>query len=205
MTVSYNNIRLTSSPLLNIPHGYAQFIMADPPWHFENWSRKGIGKGAAKHYDTMSLSEIKQLPVSEIAASDCMLFLWAVWPMIDQALEVVNAWGFTYKTGGVWAKLTKNGLSAFGTGYLLRSANEPFLIATRGKTQLHSKSHRNQINGLAREHSRKPEEAYSFCETYMPDARRVELFARMQRPGWLAWGHETEKFNDDTNEVETGL
>jgi N6-adenosine-specific RNA methylase IME4 len=194
MTVRYNNVRLTKSPLLGIPPGYAQFIMADPPWRFKTWSEKGGEKGAAKHYDTMSLSDIKRLPVADIAAPDCMLFLWAVWPMIDQAHEVIKAWGFTFKTGGVWTKQTKNGLSAFGTGYILRSANEPFLIATRGKSQVHSKSHRNQINGLAREHSRKPEEAYPFCETYMPGVRRVELFARKKRPGWLAWGHETGKF-----------
>jgi len=184
----------TPSPFLGIPTGYADFIMADPPWRFENWSERGIGKGAAKHYQTMTIPEIKQLPVADIASRDCMLFLWAVWPMIDKAFDVLKAWGFEYKTGGVWAKRTVNGLNAFGPGYLLRSSCEPFLIATRGKPGPHSKSHRNYFDGLAREHSRKPEEAYKFCETYMPDARRVELFARQKRLGWLSWGDEVDKW-----------
>jgi N6-adenosine-specific RNA methylase IME4 len=180
-------------PFWNIPPGYAEFIMADPPWRFEHYSERGHSKSAANHYATMSLADIKALPVGDIAAENALLFLWATWPMIYQALAVCETWGFTYKSGGVWNKRTKNGLNAFGTGYLLRSSCEPFLIATRGQIT-HSRSHRNQFDGLAREHSRKPEAAYTWCESYMPDARRVELFARTRRAGWLAWGDETERF-----------
>lgn len=181
-------------PFYNIPARYAEFVMADPPWRFENYSARGQGKGAARHYATMSLAEIQELPVSQIAAPNCLLFLWATWPMINDALAVITAWGFTYKSGGVWNKRTKNGLPAFGTGYLLRSACEPFLIGTRGRVT-HSKSHRNQFDGLAREHSRKPESAYDWCESYMPDARRVELFSRTRRRGWIMWGNEVGKFD----------
>jgi len=167
--------------------------MADPPWAYEMRSEKGYSKSPQAHYACQSIHWIKHLPVAALAADDCVLWLWAVSPMLPEALEVVTAWGFTYKTSGHWVKRTKHGKLAFGTGYLLRGAGEPFLIATRGEPTT-SKRVRSVIEGPLREHSRKPDEAYAAAEALMPHARRVELFSRQPREGWAVWGDETAKF-----------
>lgn len=168
-------------------------IMADPPWTFATYSPKGHGKSAQKHYGCLSLADINALPVSQLAAPDCMLMLWATSPMLDVAFTTMAAWGFRYVSQGQWIKRTTGGKLAFGTGYRMRSSSEPFLLGTIGNPK-NSRSHRNVIDGLRREHSRKPEEAYAWAETYLPNARRAELFLRTPRPGWDGWGNETEKF-----------
>ena len=175
------------------PAGGFGLIMADPPWSYEMRSEKGYEKSPDAHYDTMDLADIKAMPVEALAAPNALLWLWCVGPMMPQALEVCTAWGFTFKTAGWWVKQTKNGKQTFGTGYILRSAGEPFLIGTRGRPKT-TRSCRNTILGLAREHSRKPDEAYREAERLIPDAQRLDLFSRQQRPGWSAWGHETAKF-----------
>lgn len=180
--------------------GYS-LIMIDPPWNFSTYSSKGLKKSAQAHYSCMDGNGIKDLPVSDLAAEDCLLWCWATWPMLPNALETIEAWGFTYKTGGVWAKRTINGKLRWGTGFRLRSVCEPMLIATRG----HPKSARNVTNlvdGLAREHSRKPDEAYKAAECLMPDARRADIFARQKRDGWDGWGFELDKFGAPTRAPE---
>lgn len=172
-------------------------IMADNPWTFALYSVKGEKKSAQAQYATMSLEAIKALPVDQLARGDAVLFLWATWPMLPQAIEVMVAWRFRYVSGGVWHKRTKHGKTAFGTGYRLRNASEPFLIGTVGNPKT-SRAHRNVIEGLAREHSRKPDEAYAWCESYMPGARRADVFARQSRPGWESWGAESTKFDTET-------
>ena len=172
--------------------GY-DLVFADCPWAFELYSERGQKKSAQAQYDCMSLEDIKALPVDQLAGKDCLLFLWATWPMLPQAFEVMEAWKFKYVSGGHWAKKTTKGKLAFGTGYRLRSASEPWLIGTIGNPTT-SKSARNAIEGAVREHSRKPEEAYKWCESYMPNARRVELFSRMPRPGWESWGDQQNHF-----------
>jgi N6-adenosine-specific RNA methylase IME4 len=169
-------------------------IMADPAWSFDNWSAKGEKKNAKAHYRCMPLADIKALPVNHLAAPDCLLWLWATNPMLPQALETMAAWGFTFKTAGVWHKRTVHGKTAFGPGYILRGASEPFLIGTIGKPKT-TNSVRTVIEGVVREHSRKPEEAYEAAERLVPDVWRCELFSRQQRPGWTVWGNETEKFS----------
>lgn len=165
-------------------------IMADPPWHFVTRSPKGVTKkGAAGQYRTMSLPEIKALPVLAIAAPDCMLWLWATNPLLPQAFDVMSAWGFTFKTAGHWVKRTVHGKLAFGTGYILRCAGEPFLIGTRGKPKT-TRGVRSVVEGPIREHSRKPDEAFAAAEKLMPDARRIELFSRQDRAGWDTWGDD---------------
>lgn len=177
------------------PAGGADLIMADPPWSYAMYSEAGYDKSPDAHYQTMDLAAIKALPVEALAAPDALLWLWCVGPMMPQAFEVCAAWGFTFKTAGWWVKQTRNGKQTFGTGYLLRSAGEPFLIATRGKPRT-TRATRNTVLGLVREHSRKPDEAYLAAERLMPEARRIDLFSRQVRPGWTAWGNETTKFGE---------
>lgn len=171
------------------------FIMADPPWDFSNWSAKGEGKNAKAHYRCLPIDEIKAFPVAELAAPNTLLWMYGTNPMLDQQIETMKAWGFEYKTAGSWIKTTVHGKLAFGTGYIFRSASEPVLIGTRGNPKT-SRSVRSVFFGKVREHSRKPEEGFDIAEKMMPHAkRRLELFSRSDRPGWETWGDEKGKFN----------
>lgn len=189
--------------------GEFDLIMADPPWKFAVRSFKGItSKSAAGHYDTMSHGQICELPVAQLAARDCFLWLWTTNPHLPEALRVMDAWGFTFKTAGTWVKRTKHGKLGFGTGYTLRSANEPFLIGSRGRPVTTRKVRSAIASGdpdllieagitiesVSREHSRKPDESFAAAELLMPEARRIELFSRQRRPGWENWGYEADKF-----------
>ena len=175
------------------PAGGFDLIMADPPWSYEMRSEKGYAKSPEAHYSTMPLTAIKALPVEALAGVNSLLWLWALGNQLPQALEVIAAWGFTFKTSGHWAKTTPGGKQTFGTGYLLRNAGEPFLIATRGRPKT-TRSVRSVIIAPAREHSRKPDIAFAEAERLMPQAQRIELFSRQDRPGWSVWGNEAGKF-----------
>lgn len=169
-------------------------ILCDPPWRFSNYSPKGEAKNATNHYDCMSLGEIKALPVSDLAAKDCALIMWATAPMLPQAIETLDAWGFTYKSAGAWAKQSKTGKKwSFGTGYVFRSATEFYIVGTIGKPRVKSRSIRNLIVAPVREHSRKPDDMHAHVEALF-DGPYLEMFAREARPGWSAWGNETTKF-----------
>jgi N6-adenosine-specific RNA methylase IME4 len=170
--------------------------MADPPWSFSHYSAKGQVKSAKNHYDCMDLDEIKALPVADLLYGGGYLWLWAVNPMLPHALEVMSAWGFSFVTAGTWVKRGTSGKLAFGTGYVLRSANEPFLIGKIGKPKPMSRSVRSVIEAPRREHSRKPDEAYEAFKMMTGDVRRADLFARESRHGFEAWGNEAERFND---------
>lgn len=171
-----------------------QLIMADPPWTFTTRSQKGITKkGAGGQYDIMSLDDIKNLPVRNLADTHCLLWLWITNPLLPAGIDVLKAWGFTFKTAGHWSKKTKHGKQAFGTGYILRCAGEPFLIGTIGQPKT-SRSVRSVIEGPIREHSRKPDESFDAAIKLMPDAKRIELFSRQPRPEWDTWGNQTELF-----------
>ena len=177
------------------PAGGFDLIMADPPWSFDNYSDRGEEKNAKAQYGCMDLTAIAAMPVSVLAADHAVLWLWATNPMLREGIQVLDAWGFTFKTAGHWAKRTKQGKLAFGTGYILRCAGEPFLIGTRGAPKT-TRSVRSVIEGPLREHSRKPDEAFAAAEQLMPDARRIELFSRQCRPGWSNWGNESQKFGE---------
>jgi N6-adenosine-specific RNA methylase IME4 len=171
--------------------------MADPHWRFETWSEKGrMSKGPDRHYETESITEIVEtFPIGHLARETCLLWLWGTHPAIDQQIAAGRAWGFKFVTSGVWVKRTKNGKLAFGTGYRLRSASEPFLLFTMGNPETVPVV-RTVIEGPVREHSRKPDEAYVEAERLMPNAfRRADLFSREDRPGWHAFGDEAGKFN----------
>ncbi len=168
-------------------------IMADPPWSYENWSDKGEHKNASAQYDCMDLEAIKRMPVGHVADRDCVLWLWATNPLLDKAFEVMAAWGFKFKTAGHWSKKTSKGNQAFGTGYILRCAGEPFLIGTTGEPWT-AKNIRSVIEGPVREHSRKPDEAFAAAEQLCGDVDRLEVFSRQERTGWDVFGNEIDKF-----------
>lgn len=171
-------------------YGGADFIMADPPWSFALRTRKGEAKSPQAKYECQPIDWIKALPIDVLAAENCLCWLWCTNPMLRQGFDVLDAWGFEFRTAGHWVKRTTHGKLAFGTGYLLRCAGEPFLIGVKGKVKT-SRSVRSVIEGKIRAHSQKPEEAYREAERLMPDARRVEVFSRMNRPGWRVWGDQT--------------
>lgn len=172
--------------------GY-DLIVCDPPWDFENYSAAGTKKGADSHYQVQSLDWIKALPVGQLARGDCLLLLWSTGCMLPQCIEAMQTWGFVYKSEIVWRKVTKNGKVRMGTGYRVRTMHEPILLGTIGNPK--HKPFPSIIDGIAREHSRKPEEFYSLVETAAPGfSFRADLFARKRRPGWDAFGNETDKF-----------
>jgi len=169
-------------------------MLADPAWDYELWSAKGQGKSAQAQYDCMPLDAMKALPVGHLAQRDCALVMWATAPMLPQAFELMAAWDFRYVTAGAWGKRSRLGTKiAFGTGYVLRSAAEFYLIGFMGQPRVRSKSVRNFISAPIREHSRKPDEIYTDVEALF-DGPYLELFARQRRPGWDAWGNQVDKF-----------
>ena len=135
-------------------------IIADPPWKFLVRSDRGLKKSAQAHYGCMTLDDIKALPVRDLAADDCLLWLWTTGPFLRISMDVLDAWGFAYKTSGSWNKITKHGKPGFGTGYWLRGSSEPYIIATRGRPKIYSRSERSSFDGPLREHSRKPDEGF---------------------------------------------
>lgn len=171
-----------------LPAGPFGCILADPPWTFRTWSAKGDGRSARRHYQTLTLEQIKALPVASVAARDCLLLLWSLNSMIPQALEVITAWGFTLKTVGfTWAKQTRRGRWHVGTGYWTRQNTERVLLASRGKPKRLSAGVRELIVAPRSEHSRKPQEQYAEIEALVAGPY-LELFARQRQPGWTAWG-----------------
>lgn len=172
-------------------------ILADPPWSYAMRSEKGYAKSPEAHYATMSDDEIAALPVGHLASGDCLLIMWAVWPKLPAALRVMSAWGFSYRTGGSWTKTTNSGKRAFGTGYILRSTTEPFLLGVMGSPKIGSRAIRNLIESPRREHSRKPPEMRAMVQALRPDAFCAELFGREPWPGHEVWGNETSKFEGE--------
>lgn len=183
-----------------IPRGTFSAIAADPPWSFATWGPKGQGRGAVQHYGVMTLDDIAALPVRDYAADDCVLFLWAINPMLPQALRVMESWGFSYRTKAFeWVKLTpRSGADALrwhmGLGYYTRQNSESCLLGVRGKPKRLNRDVRQLLVAPRREHSRKPDEFYSRVERLVPGPY-LELFARQSRPGWATWGAEREKFD----------
>ena len=173
-------------------------IYADPEWRFEVYSRDtGLDRSADNHYSTTATDSICERPVGDIAADDCCLFLWATVPMLPDALKVIEAWGFKYKSHAMWRK------DRIGTGYWFRNAHELLLVGTRGNvpapamgTQLES-----VIDAPVGKHSEKPDAFYELIETYFPNLPKIELNARRARPGWDAWGNEAPV---ETCDAQTG-
>lgn len=179
-------------PLPQVPGGFST-ILADPPWRFSNRT----GKVAPEHkrlgrYATMSLDEIKALPVSEAAAENAHLYLWVPNALLPEGLEVMRAWGFKYVSNIVWAKRRKDGgPDGRGVGFYFRNVTELLLFGVKGRmrTLAPGRSQVNMIETRKREHSRKPDEQYKLIEDCSPGPY-LELFARYPQPHWEVWGNE---------------
>jgi len=174
-----------------LPDGRFGVIYADPPWHFTTRSPKGQGRSASRHYKTMTLREIMDMPVSGISADDCALFMWAIDPMLPHALQVIEAWGFQYKTVAfTWVKENRASDGYFtGMGYWTRANPEMCLLATRGRPRRLARDVRQLVMAPRGRHSEKPEEVARRIERLVPGPY-CELFARRKRDGWTVWGNE---------------
>jgi N6-adenosine-specific RNA methylase IME4 len=159
-------------------------ILADCPWRYTFGTGPRSRPRPQDHYPTLTEAEIKGLPVAEVAAPDCVLFLWATSPNLRAALEVMQAWGFEYKTSAIWHK------SGIGMGYYWRINHELLLLGTRGSPSIPEPKVRESSVFWARkgQHSRKPWRVYEMIERMYPDAHRLELFCRTPQPGWDSWG-----------------
>ena len=177
-------------------------IYADPPWRFKNWSMTELAKRGEKWarrngrspYDVMDNKDICNLPVNDLAEKDCILFMWATYPKLKEAFEVIEAWGFTYKTVAfTWVKQNKvsDGWH-FGLGYWTRGNPEICLLATKGKPKRINNSIANLTISHLRGHSQKPDEVRNKIVKLIGDLPRIELFARDKIKDWDSWGNEVE-------------
>ena len=177
-------------------------IYADPPWTYRDKRDKHprLCGGASAHYKTMSLHDIKALPVSDLAADNCMLFMWATFPNMPEAISVISAWGFKYKTLGFsWIKTNRrSGTPFFGIGYYTKSNCEVCLIGVKGRPIKVSNSVSSVVVEPVRKHSEKPDVVADRIVHLCGDVPRLEMFARRPRPGWDVFGNEVE------NSIEIG-
>jgi len=162
-----------------------EVIYADPPWRY-NFSASR-SRAIERHYPTMSLADICDLPVSGIAADDCVLVLWATVPKLAESLEVMRAWEFEYQTAAVWDK------QKIGMGYWFRGRHEIFLVGTRGQPPAPERRIASVVHSPRGSHSRKPDIVREWIELAWPAAKRIELFAREAWPGWDTFGNQVER------------
>ena len=170
-------------------------IYADPPWQYKVFHKSDAAHGAAEsHYRTMTLDEIKALPVQDLAAENCALFLWVTPPLIVEATKpVMDAWGFRYiNKAFTWVKLNKNGTPFVSLGHYTRGNTEDCFLGLRGRMVRKSASVQQLIMAPRGEHSAKPPETRDRIVQLFGDLPRIELFARTKTPGWDVWGNEVE-------------
>lgn len=192
-----------------LPACHFDVIYADPPWAFRTFSGETMTphRSAEDHYPTMSLDDMKAMPVGDVAAKDAALFMWVVGSHLVEAVELATAWGFTFKTDAFyWLKsrlwdagaqldLLTNDLAEprMGLGYWTRKQVEPCWLFTRGRPARLSSGVRQAIIEPRREHSRKPDAARERIEALV-GGPYLELFARTTAPGWSSWGNQVDKF-----------
>ena len=166
-----------------------QIIYADPPWKYADKRCQGA---CEKIYPTMKIADICELPIKDIADKDCILFMWATYPMLKEALILMEAWGFKYKTIGFqWVKQNKSGNGFFfGLGRWTRGNTECCLIATKGKPKRINNSVGQLIISPLQAHSQKPNEVREKIVQLVGDLPRIELFARQYTEGLDCWGNE---------------
>lgn len=175
---------------MRLPAGPFDVIYADPAWKFASNSEAKPGRNPRRHYPTMTVDQIASMPVVNIAAPDALLLMWITVPHAHRGPDVMRAWGFEYKSQVVWIK------DRIGTGYWARNRHELLLIGTRGRfpCPVPALFPDSVIIGQQREHSRKPNYVHQVIDDRLGRLRRVELFARAGRAGWVVWGNETAKF-----------
>lgn len=170
-------------------------IYVDPPWRYR---QKNINGAVERHYPTMSIEELCALAVAGIAARDCALFMWATFPQLPEALRLIRAWGFQYKTVAfVWLKQNRKSPGWFyGLGFWTRGNAELCLLATRGHPKRKSAGIHQFIISPIEQHSKKPDIARDKIVALMGDVPRIELFARQATEGWDVWGNEVEGISE---------
>ena len=170
--------------------GY-DIICADPPWKFASNSDAKPGRNARRHYDCMTAEQLAALPVADWAAKNSLLFLWVTVPWLEKAMDIARGWEFRYVSHGVWDK------GAISTGYWFRNQHEPVLLYRRGRFPWPGTAPfpTSIITAPRREHSRKPDELQDRIDAVWPDASKLELFGRRERPGWTAWGNDVGRFS----------
>jgi N6-adenosine-specific RNA methylase IME4 len=174
-------------------------ILIDPPWRFKNRTGKVAPEHRRLHrYETMEAEAIAALPVGEFALPQSHLYLWTPNALIQEALGIMLAWGFTYKTNLVWLKVRKDGEpDGRGVGFYFRNVTELVLFGVRGKLRT-GKAGRRQTNVIItrkQEHSWKPDGLYRIVESCSPGPY-LELFARRRTPGWTCWGDQAESYEE---------
>jgi site-specific DNA-methyltransferase (adenine-specific) len=191
------NVRFELSLVPLTPNPKYKVIYADPPWEYRQSGSKKNSRGMAKqHYRTMSTDEICGLPIQSLAAEDALLFLWATFPNISEALKVMEAWGFQYKTAAfVWVKKNrKAGTNFWGMGAYTRANAEVVLLGVKPKTKARQAVKRHDVHQIVEapvgRHSAKPDEVRQRIVDLCGDVPRVELFAREKPDGWDVWGDE---------------
>jgi N6-adenosine-specific RNA methylase IME4 len=182
-------------------------IYADPAWQYNDKMKMqgvhGMIRGAESFYPTLSIAEIKSLPINEIADENCVLFIWVTMPLLQEGLDTIKAWGFQFKTCGfTWVKKTKNNKIHCGMGHYTRGNAELCLIGTKGKLKRKSASVYQIVEAEIKQHSQKPPIIRDKIVELYGALPRIELFARNTVEGWDCWGNETEKFSSDFKEGE---
>lgn len=201
-----------------LPRNHFGAILADPPWAFQTWWSGRSNKlpspkkkfsypsrATEPAYNVMREDELNALPVADLAADDCVLFLWTCWPVLEWSLRTVEAWGFEYKTCGFcWVKAHAGQIEMFQDdidphmtlGYWTRSNSEVCLLATRGKPKRTAADVKQAIIEPRREHSRKPDCVHDRIQRLV-SGPYLELFARQSRDGWTTWGNQATKFDKE--------
>lgn len=177
-SISAGNAPLTSEQRYPI-------ILTDPPWRYEDIATES--RAIENHYPTMDLAAICALPVGDIATDDCVLFMWTTSPKLEESMQVLAAWGFTYRTCAVWDK------EVIGMGYFFRQQHEILLVAKRGSPPMPAPADRvsSVIRSKRSKHSAKPVESYEIIEAMYPTLPKLEMFCRSPRDGWAAWGNQS--------------
>lgn len=180
----------------NLPTEKYGIIYADPPWNYKGQTQHA-GKGkpdsgsSQRHYNTLTLAQLKSFPIEQIVADDCLLFLWTTSPHLDQSVELGKAWGFSWATVAfVWEKQRVN------PGFYTMSQCELCLVFKRGcipERKMGSRNERQFLSVMREKHSQKPIEVRRRIERMFPDSKRIELFARKEVEGWDTWGEELQK------------
>lgn len=165
-------------------------LLADPPFRYESGTCDPKDSIETK-YETMHLNDLKSMwfMIHELAAKDCILYMWAMPPKLTEAVELMNAWGFRFRSSAVWDKLS------IGLGYWFRQQHESILVGIRGRPHPPEKEFRvsSIFNGKRGKHSEKPHSLHHMIDVAYPDKRKIELFAEQLYFGWDAWGHGVNK------------